>query len=139
MIHHQTRVRVRYPDTDKMGVVYHAVYIEYMETGRTEMLRDLGLPNAELESRGVMLPVLEAYVRMLRPARYDELLTIHTFVRDPITARMRLEYEIRRGEELLATGFTSHAFTTVETMKPVRPPRAFVELMEAAAEADSAT
>lgn len=132
MIHHTTRIRVRYPDTDKMGVVYHAVYVEYLETGRTEMMRDLGMSNAALESGGVMLPVLGFGLTIKRPARYDEILTVHTFVRHPIGARFRLEYEVRRDDELLATGFTEHAFTTVDAMKPVRPPRAFVELIAAA-------
>ncbi|MBS1911466.1 MAG: acyl-CoA thioesterase [Bacteroidetes bacterium] len=132
MIHHTTNVRVRYPDTDKMGVVYHGVYVEYLETGRTEMLRDLGLANSALEESGVMLPVLEVCVAMRRPARYDEVLTVHTYLRRPIGARMQLEYEIYRDAELLATGRTSHAFTTVDTMKPVRPPKALLDLLAAA-------
>ncbi len=131
MIHHQTRIRVRYPDTDKMGVVYHGVYVEYLETGRTEMMRELGLANSALESSGVMLPVLDVVLSIRRPARYDEILTVHTFVRRQIGARMVLEYEIRRDDELLVTGSTSHAFTTVDTMKPVRPPREFLAMIAA--------
>jgi len=127
MIRHQTSVRVRYRDTDQMGVVYHGVYLEFFETGRTELLRDLDMAYSSIEASGVMFPVLEAYVKLSRPARYDDLLTVVSHLRGPITARMKLEYEIYRDGELLVTGHTVHAFTTVDGMKPVRPPKSFLE------------
>jgi acyl-CoA thioester hydrolase len=130
MIRHETRVRVRYPDTDQMGVVYHGRYLEYFETGRTELLRDLGLAYATIEAGGILLPVLEAHLVMRRPARYDELLTVVSFLRELPTARLHIDYEIHRDDEILATGATVHAFTTADGMRPVRPPRAFMELME---------
>ena len=130
MIRTETVVRVRYRDTDQMGVVYNGVYLEFFETGRTEMLRELGMPYASIERSGVMLPVLEASAKFLQPARYDDLLTVVTYLRHPVTARMRIEYEIYNGEQLLVTGFTLHAFTTIDTMRPVRPPREFLELVE---------
>jgi acyl-CoA thioester hydrolase len=129
MIRSETTIRVRYRDTDQMGVVYNGVYFEYFETGRTEMLRELGMPYSSIEHTGVMLPVLEATAKFHQPARYDDLLTVITFLREPVSARMRMEYEIRRGEELLVTGFTLHAFTTIDTFRPVRPPREFMELI----------
>lgn len=132
MIHHRTQVRVRYPDTDKMGVVYHAVYVEYMETGRTELMREIGLAYSALEASGVMLPVLDIALSIRRPAYYDELLTIHTFLRRRPTARLTLDYEVRRGDELLVAGTTVLAFTTVADMKPVRPPRRFLDAVAAA-------
>lgn len=135
MIRHETRVRVRYPDTDQMGVVYHARYLEYFETGRTELLRDLGLPYASIEARGVLLPVLEAHVVMRRPARYDDLLTVVSMLRELPTARMSIDYEIMRDGELLVTGSTVHAFTTADGMRPVRPPRELMEVMRGAMEA----
>ena len=127
MIRHQTQVRVRYRDTDQMGVVYHGVYLEFFETGRTELLRDLGMAYSSIEQSGVMFPVLEAYAKLHRPARYDDLLTVTTRIVDPISARMKLDYEIHRDGQLLVSGFTVHAFTTVDGMKPVRPPRAFLQ------------
>src|SRR6185295_5916182 len=130
MIRTETVVRVRYRDTDQMGVVYNGVYLEFFETGRTEMLRELGMPYASIELSGVMLPVLEASAKFLQPARYDDLLTVVTYLRHPVTARMRIEYEIYNGEQLLVTGFTLHAFNTIDTMRPVRPPREFLELVE---------
>ncbi|MBC8144801.1 MAG: acyl-CoA thioesterase [bacterium] len=129
MIRHETRVRVRYPDTDQMGIVYHGRYLEYFETGRTEMLREFGLAYSAIEASGILLPVLEAHLILKRPARYDEMLTIVTMMRAMPTARMQIDYEILRGDELLVTGSTSHAFTTVDTMKPVRPPKEFMALM----------
>jgi acyl-CoA thioester hydrolase len=130
MIRTETEVRVRYRDTDQMGVVYNGVYFEFFETGRTEMLRELGMPYASIEQAGVMLPVLEAGAKFLQPARYDDLLKVVTLLRDRVTARMRIEYEIYNGGQLLVTGFTAHAFTTIDTMRPVRPPKEFLELLE---------
>ena len=132
MIRHETTIRVRYPDTDQMGVVYHGRYLEYFETGRTEMLRDLGLPYSTLEETGVLLPVLEVSLAMRRPARYDELLTVVSTMAELPGARMRIAYEILREGELLATGATVHAFTTADTMRPIRPPNAFMEIIERA-------
>jgi acyl-CoA thioester hydrolase len=132
MIRHETQVRVRYRDTDKMGVVYHAVYLEFFETGRTEMMRDYGLSYASIEANGVMFPLLEAYVKMMRPARYDDLLTITSSLSIPEGARMRIDYQIHCNGTLLVSGFTAHAFTTVDTMRPVRPPKAFLEMLAGA-------
>lgn len=130
MIRRETTIRVRYRDTDQMGVVYHGVYLEFFETGRTELLRGIGLPYSSIEQSGVMFPVLDAYVRLHRPARYDDLLTVATTLDTTISARMRLDYTIHRGDELLVSGHTTHAFTTVEGMKPVRPPRSFIETVQ---------
>ena len=129
MIRTETTIRVRYRDTDQMGVVYNGVYFEYFETGRTEMLRALGMPYSSIEQTGVMLPVLEAAAKFHLPARYDDLLTVITMLREEVTVRLRMEYEIRRGEDLLVTGSTLHAFTTTDTFRPVRPPREFMELL----------
>jgi acyl-CoA thioester hydrolase len=126
MIRHETSIRVRYPDTDQMGIVYHGRYLEYFETGRTEMLRSLGLAYSEIEREGMLLPVLEAHVVMKSPARYDEVITVVTEMREPPTARLELHYAVMRGETLLATGSTLHAFVLAGTMRPVRPPRSFL-------------
>lgn len=131
MIRHTATVRIRYRDTDQMGVVYHAVYLEFCETARTELLRAIGLPYSTLEKEsGVLLPVLEFQLRLLRPARYDDLLSVTATLEEPITARFRIGYELRRGDELLATGGTVHAFTEASTFKPVRPPRIFLDAVE---------
>ena len=131
MIRHQTTVRVRYRDTDQMSVVYHSVYLEFFETGRTEMLRDFGMPYSSIEETGVLLPVLEYSARLILPARYDELLTVVTTIRQRPGARLFIDYEIFNDQTLLVTGQTVHAFATAGTMKATRPPRAFLELMDA--------
>ena len=131
MIRHQTTVRVRLRDTDQMSVVYHSVYLEFFETGRTEMLRDFGMPYSSIEATGVLLPLLEYSARLMLPARYDDLLTVVTTIRQRPSARLFIDYEIFKGETLLVTGQTVHAFATAGTMKATRPPRAFLELMDA--------
>ena len=129
MIQHRTGIRVRYPDTDKMAVVYHAVYVEYMETGRTEMLRELGMANSAIEAAGLLIPVLEVHMKLLSPARYDEIVTVVSTMDVPTGARFRIDYEIFRDERLLVTGHTVHAFTTVD-FRPVRPPASFIDILK---------
>lgn len=121
MIQSRTQVVVRYAETDMMGVVYHGNYLPWFEVGRTTLLKELGLPYRQLEADGYRLPVLEVTAKYLRPAVYDDIITIVTTMRERPLLRIRLEYEVRRGEELLATGSTVHAFIDREG-KPVRPP-----------------
>lgn len=131
MIQSRAEVIVRYAETDMMGVVYHGNYLPWFEIGRTTMMRELGLPYRELEEQGYHLPVLEMGAKYLRPALYDDTVTILTTVREKPLLRIRLEYEVRRGEELLATGFTVHAFID-HSGKPVRPPAKAVAAFAAA-------
>jgi len=102
--------RVIYGDTDQMGVVYYANYLRLFEYSRNEYLRARDMTYREVEARGLMLPVTEANCRYLRPARYDDLITIEVRVLQARGARVRFAYEIK-GEagELLAEGFTVHA------------------------------
>lgn len=127
----RTQVTVRYAETDMMGVVYHGNYLPWFEIGRTTLLKEMGLPYRQLEDDGYRLPVLEVGAKYLRPAVYDDTLTIVTTLREKPLLRIRLEYEVRRGDELLATGFTVHAFIDREG-KPVRPPAKAVKAFEAA-------
>lgn len=131
MIKSRTEIAVRYAETDMMGVVYHGSYLPWFEVGRTTLLREQGLPYRELEAGGFRLPVLEVAVRYLRPARYDDTLTILTTLRERPLLRIRLEYEVLLGDELLATGSTLHAFID-HGGKPVRPPARFVAAMDRA-------
>lgn len=129
MICHSTNVRVRYRDTDQMGVVYHGVYLEFFETGRTELLRTCGMAYSSIERGGLLLPVLEATLQIQRPARYDELITVTATMKEPTGIRLLIEYQIHRGDLLLVTGSTIHVFTTADGMKPVRPPAGFLEVL----------
>ena len=131
MIESRTQVTVRYVETDMMGVVYHGNYLPWFEVGRTNLLKELGLPYRRLEEEGYRLPVLEVSARFLRPAVYDDTVTIVTRLHERPLLRIRLEYEVRRGEELLATGHTVHAFIDREG-RPVRPPASVVAVFNAA-------
>jgi acyl-CoA thioester hydrolase len=121
MICSRTAVTVRYSETDMMGIVYHANYLTWFEIGRTNLLKEIGIPYRQLEAEGFLLPVLEVAAKYLRPALYDDTLTITTVMRERPILRIRLDYEVRRGEDLLATGSTVHAFVDREG-HPVRPP-----------------
>ena len=129
MIQAQAEVVVRYAETDMMGVVYHGSYLPWFEVGRTHLLRQHGVVYRQLEAEGFFLPVLEVGVRYLRPARYDDTITIVTTLREKPVLRIRLDYEVRRGDELLATGQTTHAFID-RNGRPVRPPTVFSEKMD---------
>ena len=126
MLQGSTEIRVRYAETDMMGIAYHGSYLPWLEIGRTELLRTNGFPYARLEADGYRLPVLEVGVSYLRPARYDDVIRVETTLRDKPIVRIRLDYRIFRGEALLATGRTVHAFIN-EANEPVRPPAAFAE------------
>lgn len=103
-------IRVIYGDTDQMGVVYYANYLRWFEAGRTEFLRAKGLSYSAFEAREkLILPVAEAGVNYLQPARYDDLVAVETSLVLARRASARFEYAVRRGEDLLATGFTVHA------------------------------
>jgi acyl-CoA thioester hydrolase len=134
MIKHTTQIRVRYADTDQMKVVYHGKYLEYFEVGRAALIRSLGLPYSELETRGIQLPVIEAFAKYLKPARYDDLLSIEAIVSELPKATLKIEYQVFRNheEEPLAEGYTVHSFINVATGKPTRPPLYFMQIMEKA-------
>ena len=131
MIVSHAQITVRYAETDMMGVVYHGSYLPWFEVGRTTLLKEMGLAYRQLEADGYRLPVLEVSAKYFRPALYDDMLTIITTMTDKPLLRIRLEYEVRRGEELLATGFSVHAFVDREG-KPVRPPASAVAVFGAA-------
>ncbi len=131
MIVSRAQVTVRYAETDMMGVVYPGNYLPWFEIGRTTLLKEMGLAYRQLEADGYRLPVLEVGAKFFRPALYDDTVTVVTTLREKPVLRIRLEYEIRRGEELLATGFTVHAFIDREG-KPVRPPASAVAVFRKA-------
>ena len=121
MIRSQTQVTVRYAETDMMGIVYHANYLPWFEVGRTTLLKEIGVPYRQLEEEGFRLPVLEISAKYLKPATYDDTVLVITTLRERPLLRIRLEYEVRRGDELLVTGTSVHAFVD-KSGRPVRPP-----------------
>lgn len=119
---HETTLRVRYSETDKMGVIYHANHFLYFEAGRTEFLRRLGVAYSDLERQGIFLVVTECGARYRDNAGYDDALTVRTWVQSLSRVRVRFEYEVRLGDRLLVEGFT-----TLACLDGKGKPRAFPE------------
>lgn len=128
MIQTRATVTVRYAETDMMGIVYHANYLPWFEVARTQLLREQGFPYRQLEADGYRIPVLEVSAKFRRPALYDDTLTIVATIREKPLLRIRIDYEVYRGDELLATGQSAHAFCDLRG-QPTRPPAAFVARM----------
>ena len=125
---HTFPVRVYYEDTDMGGIVYHANYLPWFEIGRTTLLKEQGFAYRELEASGYRLPILEISAKYRRPALYDDTITIVTTITEKPSLRIKINYEIFRGEELLVTGQSQNAFVDMQGM-PTRPPEAFVRKM----------
>ena len=106
MFKSETKIRVRYGETDQMGYVYHGVYAQYYEVGRVEALRQMGFSYREIEERGILMPVVELSVSFKKPARYDDELTITTIMKEkPTGVRLLFDYECRNASgDLLNTG-----------------------------------
>jgi acyl-CoA thioester hydrolase len=100
----ETQIRVRYAETDQMNVVYYGNYAQYFEVARAESIRNLGFTYKEMEAAGVIMPVVEMQTKFLRPAHYDDLLTIRTILRDlPVDHRIHFEHEVFNQEKKLLT------------------------------------
>jgi acyl-CoA thioester hydrolase len=120
---HEFKVRVRYAETDQMGVVYHGNYAQYFEMGRVEWLRDLGLSYSFMEKNGIMLPVVSLTINYKKPARYDDLLTVRTIFKKQASVKIEFDYEIySESAELLTTGNSVLVFVDMKTGRPVLPP-----------------
>jgi acyl-CoA thioester hydrolase len=126
----RTRVRVRYADTDQMGVVYYANYLVWFEVGRTEWLRESGWSYREMEQAGISLPVIEAHCEYRHPARYDDEIEIRTEARVLTPVRIRFDYEARKtaDDTLSATGHTVHAALGTDG-RPQRLPARVLEIL----------
>jgi acyl-CoA thioester hydrolase len=123
-----TRLRVRYAETDRMGVVYYANYLVWFEVARTDWLRQTGWSYREMEADGVSLPVIEAHCDYRQPSRYDDEIDIQTRATLLSPIRIRFDYEVARDGAVLTTGHTIHA--AVDTRgKPCRLPGRVLELL----------
>ena len=128
MLESRTQITVRYAETDMMGIVYHGNYLPWFEVGRTTLLKECGIVYRELEAQGYRLPVVELGAKFFKPALYDDTVTVITRLKERPLLRIRLDYEVRRGDELLVTGFTVHTFIN-KAGEPVRPPAAYTDRM----------
>ncbi len=131
MIKNTTKIRVRYGETDQMGIVNNAVYPAYYEIGRTMMFRELGFPYKKMEKDGVLIPLSDLYVKFHFPAYYDEELTLVTMLKKMPSARIRFDYEIYNSKgALINSGYSIQAFINAKTRRPVRLPYTIRELLE---------
>lgn len=126
-----TKIRVRYKDTDRMGVVYYGNYLTFFEVGRAEYMRALGYPYAELEGKGHTLAVIEAAAKYHSNVGYDALIIVKASISDIKRVRLRFDYEIYSAEDsrLLVTGYTVHACITPEK-KPTKIPEELIKAVK---------
>jgi len=131
MKNHQIQVRVRYSETDQMGVVYHGNYIPYFEIGRVEWLRDKGISYKSMEENGIALPIVSMNINYKKSARYDELLTVHTTFKSQTSVKIEFDCEIyNESKELLTTAQFILVFVSLKTGRPTAPPDYIMELMK---------
>jgi len=132
MISDKISFRVRYGETDQMSYVYHGNYPEYLEMGRIEWLRKLGISYKKMEESGIMLPVIRLNINYKNPAKYDDLLTLETTLKKIPSVRIDFHYEIRNSDsQLITIAETTLAFVNMETNKPMRAPKYLLEKIEA--------
>ncbi|MBC2602335.1 acyl-CoA thioesterase [Puniceicoccus vermicola] len=122
MVQSKTSIRVRYAETDMMGIVYHSRYLPWLECSRIQLLDDLGCPYVEMEKMGVRLPVVEVNCRYRYPARFDDRVTVTAEIREMPRARIKIYYQVQRDDgQLLCEASTLHGFMDLEN-RPCRPP-----------------
>ena len=128
---HTTTVRVRYSETDRMGYVYYGAYAAYLEVGRVETLRALGVSYKALEDEGVMLPVGTLHLDYKQPATYDDEVHIQTTITSLPSARIDFDYLLTLGDgTVLATGYTQLVFVDDASRRPMRPPLKVLEALK---------
>jgi acyl-CoA thioester hydrolase len=126
-----TSIRVRYGETDQMGVVYHGNYATYFEVARTEWLRDLGIRYKDMENSGIMLPVISLFFNFVKSAKYDDVLTIYVFLKKRPLVKIEFDYEIfNQDKEKISTGNSILAFMDMKTNKPIKCPDYILEKLE---------
>lgn len=132
MKEHEFTVRVRYAETDQMGVVYHGNYAQYFEMGRVEWLRNMGVSYKWMEQNGIMLPVVSLSMNYKKPARYDDLLRVKTIYKSQTSVKIEFDYEIyNEADELLTIGNSILVFVDMKTGRPTLPPEYIkVKLLE---------
>ena len=121
MLTSSTTIRVRYAETDAMGITYHANYLPWMEIARVNLLNEIGLPYRKIEELGFFMPVLEAHLKYLRPCRFDDEVEIRLAIKEKPLVRLRVDYELWRGQDLLLKAYTLHAFMN-RNGEAIRPP-----------------
>lgn len=129
----KSSITVRYAETDKMGIVHHSVYPIWFEIGRTDFIREAGMPYSVMEKKGVMTPLTELQSRYFLPAYYEDELTVETWVSKITAARIVFEYSVKRDKDdkLLAIGSTHHGFVSSVTFRPINMKKEMPEIFVA--------
>jgi len=131
MFTHITRIRVGYTDTDQMGFLHHSKYVVFCETARIEAMRALGTCYKEIEDMGIFMPVISMNFKFIRPAFYDDLLTVKTILRDVPKARMKFEYEFYNEPGMMINSAeVTLTFINSKTRKPCFPPNVLIESLK---------
>lgn len=131
MFSNSIQFRVRYGETDQMGYVYHGNYPQYFEMGRIEWLRELGISYKQMELDGIMLPVAQLDMQFLKPAVYDDLLTLETTLVERPSAKIIFHYELfNENKDLLTTAQVKLVFVNMKTNRPTRPPENLLTLLD---------
>ncbi|WP_452603375.1 acyl-CoA thioesterase [Pontimicrobium sp. MEBiC06410] len=126
----EIEIRVRYGETDQMGVVHHGNYALYLEMGRIEWLRKFGLSYKKMEEEGIGLPVVSLQVNFKKSAFYDDVIKVKTILKKLPTAVIQFDYEIvNNSNEIIATANTVLAFIDLKTKRPVRPPKYLIDVL----------
>jgi len=131
MFEHATKIRVRYGETDQMGYMYYGNYAEFYEVGRVEMLRSLGLTYSGMEQSGIMMPVLELKCKYLKPALYDEEITINVIMDKMPGVKIHFRYELfNEKNELINLGETLLVFVNMANSRPCLPSTEFLDKLK---------
>ncbi len=121
--------RVIYAETDMMGRVYYGRFYEYFEAARSHLLREIGLPYSEIEKTGFYLPVIESHCEYKNPATFEDELIIRTMFKSKPRSTLKVEYEVLKGEDIVAIGHTVHTFVNHDG-RAVKPPTPFRKALE---------
>ncbi len=126
MVESTSHIRVRFSETDAMGVVYHSNYLNWFEVARVDLMDSIGMPYKNFAENKIHLPVVEAHLEYKRPAKFDDKLEITARIEEAPTVKIKVQYEVLRGGVLLCRGYTTHVFIG-EKGTPVKPPKEFLE------------
>ena len=128
---HETKIRVRYAETDQMGIVYHGNYAQYLEIGRIEWLRSLGVSYKKMEEDGVMLPVISLSLNYKKSVGYDDVIYVKTQLLKMPTASIEFDFEIlNENREIITSANVVLAFINMETMRPTRCPKYILDKLQ---------
>ncbi|HVW13055.1 MAG TPA: thioesterase family protein [Mucilaginibacter sp.] len=131
MFEYTTKIRVRYGETDQMGYMYYGNYAEFYEVGRVEMLRSLGMTYRGMEESGIMMPVSEMHCKYLKPALYDEEISVKVIMDKMPGVKIHFKYELYNPkQELINTGDTLLVFVNMKTNRPCLPPQEFIDKLK---------